>query len=334
MKLALIHSDAKGLTLHPDLKGIHNVDVCLTDVHGALEALGHEVVCIPARDGMFAQLKRLKPRIDLAFNLADDGYGCNTQLEPHIPAMLDILGIPYTGSDFVCLANCLDKVRTKQLLIANNLPTPDYAVFEGRISSKSKLPRLRFPLIIKPAREDASIGLKKDSVVGDKAGLIKKVNSIVNEFKQPALVEEFIDGREILVGILGRAKPIVLPITEIVFDLPAMQRKFLYYDTKWLYDSDHYRRTVAKCPAELDEACTDTLHSMAKKAYELLGVRDYGKVEFRLNEQGKPYIIEINPNSDLSKGVELHRMAKANNMDYTDFIGQIIESALNTEQSS
>lgn len=334
MKISLVYSEGDISTVYPsDFKGRED-NKHVEDVKNALLTLGHDVYLVPANEYMFETLRDMKAEnnVDLVFNIADDGYNLNTQLEPQIPAMFDLLGIPYTGSDHLCLGNCLFKVRTKKILLANNLPTPKFKVYDVKISKKNKIAHFNFPLIVKPSREDGSIGIKRDSVVENVSALINKVNDIIKEYNQPAIVEEFIDGRELNVGILGRDKLIVLPISEIIFKFPSDEKNFISYRGKWHENSIYYKGTIPECPAKLNSKLEKILKKMAKKAYKIMDVKDYGRIDFRVNYNDNPYILEVNPNPDISRDAGLARMARAYNMTYKDLINNIIESSLSNKK--
>lgn len=334
MKICIVYSEGDISTAFPDdFKGREDNNH-VEDVKNTLLTLGHDVYLVPADDNMFETLKDMKVEndVDLVFNLADDGYNLNTQLEPQIPAMFDLLGIPYTGSDHLCLGNCLDKLQTKKLLRANNLPTPKFKIFDVKISNKECISPFNFPLIVKPSREDGSIGIKRDSVVENTSALINKVNDIIEKYHQPALVEEFIDGRELNVGILGRDKLIVLPLSEIIFKFPSDEKKFISYRGKWHEKSIYYKGTIPECPANLNKELFNILNKMAIEAYKIMDVKDYGRIDFRVDYNDNPYILEVNPNPDISRDAGLARMARAYNMTYKDLINNILKSSLGNKE--
>jgi D-alanine-D-alanine ligase len=324
MKVGIIYSEGDFETAFPhDFKGRNSF---FEDVKSALIAKNHEVIHIPADESMFEKIRNND--IEVFFNAADEGYKMNTQLEAQIPAILDVVGTPYTGSNYLTLGLCLDKVHAKHILISNGLPTPAFKFFEERIDNLTDLGSLRFPLIVKPSREDGSIGIKHDSVVDTKEQLIRKVNEVLLNYNQPVVVEEFIAGREINVGILGRGEElIILPSSEIIFNLPKGHRNFLPYEAKWEEDTHYYTGTVPQCPAQIDEDMKVLLNELAKKAYKLFGLRDYGRVDFRISSDGRPFILEVNPNPDISKDAGLARMAKAHGFSYEDLIHSILLSS-------
>ena len=291
-------------------------------VRDALEALGHSPHLLDLNLDTYEHIR--KANFDLVFNLCDDGFRNNSLLEAHIPAMLDILKIPYTGSGFFTLATCVNKARTKEILVFHGIPTPEFQVF---YKTKEELNEdLKFPLIVKPLHEDASIGLRKESVVSNRAELKERVDLVISNYSQPALVEKYIAGREIYVGILGRGVNLmVLPISEIVFDSNLAQTaKVCSYEAKWAPESQQYQSSPVECPAKLDKTLRRRLIEIAKKAYNLLGCQDYGRVDFRIDQSNQPYVLEINPNPDISEDAGLAKMFRAKGLDYDELIEKII----------
>ena len=295
-------------------------------VKDALCALGHSACLQDINLDSYEQLRGAG--LDLAFNLCDDGFRNDSLLEAHIPAVMDILQIPYTGSNPATLATCVNKARTKEILSFHNIATPEFQVFYSSQESLDK--NLRFPLIVKPLHEDASIGLREESVVNNTADLKERIDFVLGSYKQPALVERFIAGREIYVGILGHKENLmVLPISEIVFaDKLTPTAKICSYEAKWLPESEQYQSSPVDCPAKLDAPLRQKLIEIAKKAYTLLQCQDYGRVDFRIDNSGRPYVLEVNPNPDISEDAGLSKMAKVYGMDYDELIEKILSSAL------
>ena len=290
-----------------------------------LKSMGHEVSLVDTNINFYENLKNIKT--DLVFNLCDDGLRNNSQLEPHVPAILDILEMPYTGSNYFTLAICLDKARTKEILSYYKIPTPKFQVFYSKDDKLDS--RLKFPLIVKPLREDASIGIKNDSVVENRDQLRKKFLSVIETYNQPALVEEFIDGREVNVSLLGTKNPDVLPIAEIDFsNLPKEYKKFCPYDSKWINDSQFYRATPSICPTNLSNGLEKRIRKIAYDAYTIFGCRDYGRIDFRIGENNKPYVLEVNPNPDISLDAGLAKAAMVYGLTYDKLIDKILNSAM------
>jgi len=293
-------------------------------VQDALTKLGLHYQLFPLKDDIEEIIRALKVyRPDVIVNLAE-GFMGKSSLEMHVPSVLEILRIPYTGSTPLTLGLCQDKGLAKAVLKANGIPTPKYQVME-----KNESPRgLRFPLIVKPLREDASIGISRRSFVKNIAGLEKQVKYINDVYNQPALVEEYISGREFNVSILGNEEPIVLPISEIIFEFEE-EPKIADYAAKWLRDSDEYSRTKSLCPAELSNDLRDRVVETALKAYRALGCRDYARIDMRLqDETGIIYVLEVNPNPDLSPEAGFARSLRAAKIPFEKFIERIIYFAL------
>lgn len=333
LKICLLYSDGDYNEVVPyDCIGRNTF---LKDIKMSLLRMNHEVIEINSDKDLLQNLLKIKDDIDLVFNIADEGINLNTQLEPHVPALMDVLGIKYTGSNYISLANCLDKVIAKRIVFSENILTPKYLVFDNEIiSNKINLPDLEFPLIVKPSREDGSVGIKNDSVVTNFDDLIKKVNNIIKKYNQPALVEEYIDGREISVGVLGHDDNLkVLSTLEILYNMGDEQNNIFSYECKWDKNDELFKSTPYKCPAKIDSKLELKIVNIAKKVYQLMGLKDYGRIDFRLDKDNNPYFIEANPNPDLTNGDILSMMAKKANLSYDDLINFIINSALNDIES-
>jgi D-alanine-D-alanine ligase len=290
----------------------------------SLVALGHKPIEYHANMNMFKRFKSEKHKIDLVFNLVDDGFFSKSKLEPHVPAILDLIGMRYTGADYVGLSLCANKARAKKILAYHKIPTPKFQVFHR---ADEKICKMQFPLIVKPVNEDASVGIRNDSVVKNKTDLRNKIRIVLRDYKQPALVEEYIDGREINVGVLGDKKKLVLPIAEISFEgLPKDKPKIINYDAKWNKETVEYTSTNRFFP-KLPEGLKQKLIEYSIAAGETLLCRDYYRVDFRLDSKNRPYVLEVNPNPDISEDAGLAGMANEAGMNYTQMIDYIIRSA-------
>ncbi|MFN3385193.1 MAG: D-alanine--D-alanine ligase [Candidatus Thermochlorobacter sp.] len=278
-------------------------------------------------------LQALKP--DAAFNLFEGAYGFSKS-EVFVPITLDLLQIPYTGSPAKTLETCVQKSLTKKILLRCSVPTPRFQVF--RIGAAIE-PELSFPIFVKPECEDASLGISNDSVVYTQSQLEKQVETIWQKFSQPALCEEFIDGREFNVAILGDSDyeqilghpfaPKVLPISEISFAaMPAHYPRIVSYNAKWEQGSVEYQATQPICPASLDLKLELELKQLALRAFNALGCRDYARIDFRYSNDGKLYVIDVNPNPDISPDAGLARSAQAAGYDYKRLIQTIASFAL------
>jgi len=322
MKIAVIFTKREEMSesYHSDWEGRDTNDDA-ESVMKALRELGHSVSVYHVDIELFEKLKRDKKNIDLVFNLCDDGFFSDPELEPHVPAMLDVLQIPYTGGGYLTLALTLNKSTVKKILTYHNLLTPKFMIFKTGDEEIS----LEFPLIVKPLHEDASIGIKDESVVYGEEKLRERVKHVIKEYKQPALVEQFIDGREFNVGFVGKE---ILPISEITFDgLPAGKPKIVNYDAKWKEDSVDYKETKRSCPAKVDEELGGKLRDLALKASSLFGCVDYFRVDFRI-KGNEPYILEVNQNPDISEDAGLFAMAQVKGYSYKDMIDKVVRNAI------
>src|SRR4030043_1233464 len=239
-------------------------------------------------------------------------YG-NSCIEMNIPALLDLLNISYTGSPPLTIGLCLNKGRVKDILLSEGFRTPRHQI----LTQPSGLPRnLSLPLIVKPIHEDGSLGITRDSVVFDEKGLTRQVEYVTKVYGQPALVEEFIDGREINVGMSefnGRGDP--LPISEIDYSgFPADIPKICGYEAKWITESAEYKESKPVCPAPVTAELKQRLETIAVEVYRLFECRDYARVDMRVDQQEDIYILEVNPNPDISPQSGGARATKAHGM--------------------
>jgi D-alanine-D-alanine ligase len=292
-------------------------------VQSALEKLGFEYQMLPFEidfELLIKSLKKHKP--DVVINLCEGAFG-NSHQEMNVPSVLELLGIPYTGSPPLSLGICQNKGLTKEILRANGLPTPEYTVLEGSDGWKGEM---GFPLFVKPLREDASIGISNKSYVRNDAELKAQVEYITSRYKQPALVEEYIAGRELNVAILGNEQPKVLPISEISFGFKD-EPKIVSFSAKWFRESDEYKKTKPVCPALLEPSMKNHIEKIALKAYKALYCRDYARVDMR-SRNNSPCILEINPNPDISSEAGFTHSLKAAGISYEQFVEIIIQFAL------
>ena len=300
----------------------------INDALGIKKALGtaHDVKIYPLSDDAYYQIRAEKP--DVVFNLCDTGFRDDYNLEPHVAAMFDILDISYTGNNYFTLALCQNKARAKDILTYNGVLTPKFQVFT---SAERKLDSdLKFPMIVKPIREDGSVGIRERSVVNNEEQLKEEVDHIVNLHKQEALVEEFIDGREFTVSLIGNRRPIVLPVAEIDFSgMPEHLPKIVSYRAKWIKQSLAYKHSPIICPDNIDEKMAKIIEEAARKCYKIFGCRGYARIDFRYDEKDKKlYVLEINPNPDISEEFETAKAAFAAGMTYADLVMKIICFAL------
>lgn len=250
----------------------------------------HQVTLVEANLDAFETYRKIRP--DLVFNIAEGLHGASR--EAQVPAMLDMLGIPYTGSDPLTLGLCLDKRRTKEILAQNKIATPVFTFIE----SPTEIPAgLDYPLMVKPTLEGSSKGVTDKSLVRNRNELVRQLEWVLNTYRQPALIEEFLPGREFTVALIGNGCELtVLPIVEINLDiLPAGVQPIYSYEAKWLWDREEDPLQIFTCPAVLDPLLRIKIENLCKSAFHALGCRDWCRIDVRLDAQYQPHIIELNP---------------------------------------
>jgi D-alanine-D-alanine ligase len=295
------------------------------EIFEALDKLGHEpsYVVLDGTDKTLTALARYET--DLFFNLVES-YAGDDHKEMHVAAYLDLLGRPYTGAGPQALFLAQDKALAKKIFEFHGIRTPFFAAcYQGTLDHSDDI---SFPLIVKPISEDASIGIDKDSVVGSIRELMQRIQYVQEEFESPALIEEYIEGREIYAGILGNQDPEVLPLVELDMSrLPAGMPKVAGTEVKWEKDSEAYKATKSAPVEDLDEETTERLAETALAAYRTLKLRDYARIDMRLTPKGEVYVIEANPNPWLSSNSEFFMAAKKSGRSYADMIGEIVNLA-------
>ncbi len=301
-------------------------------VEEAIRALGHRCFAMAVREEIFSVihwLREIQP--DVVFNLCESVYG-NSCLEMNIPALLELFHIPYTGSPPLTLGLCQDKGKVKDILLSQGIETPRYQIFD-RGSAPLRDPL--FPMIVKPLHEDGSLGISKKSVVFHEKGLKKQIRYILDRYHQPALVEEFIEGRELNVSLVEtNGKITVLPISEIDYsEFPEGIPKICGYEAKWMPESLEYQRSKPVCPAPLEERMKREIEHVAIEVFRLFRCRDYARVDLRARGDGKIYVIELNPNPDVSPQSGMSRSIQAQGMTYAEFVGNLLERALQRKAS-
>lgn len=295
------------------------------EIFDALQKLGHEP-SYHVLDGDDKSLNALaRSDADMFFNLVESYAGDDTK-EMHVAAYLDLLGRVYTGAGPQALYLAQDKGLAKKIFGFHGIRTPFFATcYQGTLDHSHDI---SFPLIVKPISEDGSIGIDKDSVVDSVKELMKRIHYVQEEFDSPALIEEYIEGREIYGGILGNQHPECLPLIELDLSrLPAGMPKVAGTEVKWDRDSEAYKVTKSAPVEDLDEETTELLSKTALAAYRALKLRDYGRIDMRLTPKGEVYVIEANPNPWLSSNSEFFMSAKKSGRSYADMIGEIIELA-------
>jgi D-alanine-D-alanine ligase len=316
-----------------DLESISTLREEIDAIVNALRAEGFDCRAVNVEDDFDRLLASLtSPRPDVVFNLVEY-FNDDPLQEECVAGLYDLLRIPYTGSPPMTLAICQKKGLAKQILQAFKVATPRYKLAKER--PVPKLTGLRYPLIVKPAWEDASAGVDDLAVVEDRAQLEARVGMILDEYKQPALIEEFIEGRELGVSVIGNKNPRVLPVEELDFsELPPNHRRIISYESKWdpLHEAFHMGKLV--CPAKLSRVVMAKVKRTALRAYQALGCRDYARIDMRLDRENRLFVLEVNPNPDLTQGVGLIASAKAADIPFPAALRMIVEEALKRGASS
>lgn len=285
---------------------------------------GIEATLVPLHRSMLTFLRKLRElNVEVVVNLCEGFFG-NPQWEANVAAVMEVLQIPFTGNGSRTLALCQDKHQAKAILNSFNLPVAPSQL----ITSAEEMVDLKFPVIVKPNSEDASVGVHPESVVRDQEALAAMVEKIVRTYNQPAIVEEFIDGREFNIAVLEDGEPRALPVSEIDFsNMPEGYPRICSYEAKWLQDHILYKATPPICPARINDELSLRLQEMAVNAFKVMGCRDYARVDFRMNEQGEIFILEVNPNPDISLDAGYARALKAAGIDYPEFWKLMINNA-------
>ncbi len=309
------------------LSGISTVKEEYVSIAVGLERAGFRVSLYNARDNFFqlqSYLRRHRP--DVIFNLIEHFHDSQF-LESAVAGIYDLMNIPYTGAHPFSLALCLRKGYTKQILLANGVPTPKF-----RLLFAPKVPQnhgLSYPLIVKPAREDASSGVDRHSVVHHYTGLRRLVKKLFREFSPPLLVEEYVEGREFHASILGNGRPTVLPLLEYDFsELPKDHPNIITYNAKWNPLDESFHRIHAVCPARITARQRRSIERIALAAYDVVECRDYARIDLRLDRRGNVFVLEVNPNPDLTEGVSFMESAEKAGLSFSATLRRIVELAL------
>jgi D-alanine-D-alanine ligase len=299
-------------------------------VHAVRDAIAerYAVSLVEATENAYEQLRALRP--DFVFNMAEGLYGVSR--EAHMPAILELLRFPYLGSDPLTLALCLDKARTKEILAYHRIPTAPFAVIDSMETFDET--RVRFPSMVKPLHEGSSKGIYNSCVVRNPDDLEREVRTILDTYREPALVEEFLPGREFTVAMLGNGDDLrVLPIVEIRFDaLPSGMNPIYSYEAKWVWDRSDNPLEIFTCPAVLEKKLADAIAAVCSRTYRLLRCRDWARIDVRLDAAGVPNIIEINPLPGILPRPEdnscFPKAARAAGLSYAALINAVLDIAM------
>ena len=307
------------------------VDPVLGQLATALRANGHEPALVGVADELemlTTSLRRAAP--ELVFNLAESFRG-KSALESNVAAVLNLLDLRYTGSSPAGLLVAGDKSLTKKVLSFHGIRTPEFAsVYRGAVDWAGDI---SFPLIVKPPQEDASLGISASSVVHDLRELLAKIDELQSRFQQPVLLEEYVEGREFYVGVVGNAQAEALPIIELDFSaLPPAMPRIASWEAKWGDDGagggEAFAGTRAVFPSDVPAELEERIRRVAVDAFQALRLRDYGRVDLRVTPAEEIFVLEVNPNCYLEREGEFARAAARSGMDYERLVARIMDLAL------
>jgi D-alanine-D-alanine ligase len=316
MNVALLFDGASAFAAAPDMLILGTVGA----IEQSLVSEGNKVTRVPVhQDGRWIEKVR-RGKFDLAFNMCE-GIDGIASLEPAVIAVLELFGIPYTGSTSYTASVCLRKHVINTLLDRAGLPVPRFGV----VRRGSPLPPVGFPAICKPAAEDASVGIEQRSVVRTTRALAARVEAMLESWDE-VLVQRYVDGREVNVGVVGDT---VLPIAEIDFaGMPQGKWRIVTYQSKWDTGSAEDLGAAPRCPAKLPAKLANEVRRTALAAWRLVGGSGYGRVDMRIDAAGRPWILEVNANPDIAPDAGLARMAGVAGMEYSALIRDICQLGL------
>jgi len=301
-------------------------DEDIQEVYEALKKIGHNPVYVRLDGTRESLIELARSQTDVLFNLVESFGGDDSQ-DTNVAGYLELLGRPFTGAGSSGLYLAQDKNLAKKIFTFHGIHTPYFStVYRGRTEHSHDI---EFPVIVKPAREDGSIGIQFGAVCTSIKELMERIDYIHAEFDSPALIEEYIEGRELYVGVLGNEKPQALPVVEMdLSQLPEGTPKIAGSEVKWEEDSEAYKATKPFFPEDLEEATVTKLQETAVQAFTALQLRDYGRIDFRLATDGTVHVLEVNPNPYLLSSAEFAMAAKKSGRSYNELIAEIVDSAM------
>ncbi|MCL5268390.1 MAG: ATP-grasp domain-containing protein [Bacteroidetes bacterium] len=291
-------------------------------------SIHNDVTLVEADENVYGRLR--DGEFDIVFNIAEGMNGVSR--EAQMPAMFEFIGLPYTGSDPLTLATCLDKARTKEILSYHGVPTSKFVVAHSY--EEAARTSLRYPLFVKPLHEGSSKGIFNSSYVATPESLRLEVARILDNYEQPALVEEYLPGREFTVALLGNGSELkVLPPVEMNFSsLPSEALPIYSYEAKWLWDTKDSPIEVFRCPAPIDDSLRGRMEDICKRSFEVLRCRDWCRIDVRLDASGEPNVMEVNPLPGILPDPEEHSCfpmaSRAAGLNYDEMINSVLSVAL------
>ncbi|MBU1095705.1 MAG: D-alanine--D-alanine ligase [Ignavibacteriae bacterium HGW-Ignavibacteriae-2] len=341
MKVAIVYNEAfhwiedeystsapKDLNFEPYFEIYHSDPIAEYDsIAENLRKLGYDAYILNITDDIDVFLKDFKKnKPDVIFNFVEI-YRENAELESGFAGIYELLRVPYTGATPMALATCQSKYLTKGILSSMGINTPKFIYFKE--PQKIYKHNLNYPIIVKPSLEDASVGIDVGAVAIDYKQLKKRIDYIFAEFKQPVLIEEYIPGREFNVAVLGDKRPKVLPISEIDFSsMPDHLHNIVSFQAKWDPMHEAYHKTIPICPAIMPNKIEAEAHDIALKAFKAMGCRDYARIDMRLSRDNKLYVLEVNPNPDLTEDAGFMRSMACAGYSYKRSLKTILEFAI------
>jgi D-alanine-D-alanine ligase len=301
-------------------------DEDIQEVYEALKKAGHNPVYVRLDGTRESLIELARSQTDLIFNLVESFGGDDSQ-DTNTAGYLELLGRRFTGAGSSGLYLAQDKNLAKKIFTFHGIHTPYFStVYRGRTEHSHDI---EFPVIVKPAREDGSIGIQFGAVCTSIKELMERIDYIHAEFDSPALIEEYIEGRELYVGVLGNEKPQALPVVELdLSQLPEGTPKIAGSEVKWEEDTEAYKATKPFFPDDLEETTVTKLQETAVQAFTALQLRDYGRIDFRLAPDGTVHVLEVNPNPYLLSSAEFAMAAKQSGRSYNELIAEIVDSAM------
>jgi D-alanine-D-alanine ligase len=320
----LIAAPPSGDANPADLYAEWDDEVTIAALEAALAKAG-DVVRLEATEDFPLRLHETRP--DIVFNVAEGLWGPNR--EAHVPALCEFWNVPYTGSDPLTLAICLDKARTKEILAYHGIPTAQFVLLPPRVALEGIPP---LPVMVKPLHEGSSKGITQASLCRTQAEVGRAVGRVWRRYRQPALVERWLPGREFTCALLGNgARARVLPVVELNFDaLPRGAERIYSYEAKWLWDTPDRPLSIFQCPAPLSRELGRRIEQTALAAYRVLRCRDWARIDVRCDARGVPHILEVNPLPGILPDPEMNscfpKAARAAGMDYASMIQAVLRA--------
>lgn len=301
-------------------KAVLGIIECVEAIDKALTESGYNV----SRLSLFPPLGTVREQLknvntELVFNVFE-GFFDDPESEAEVAAIIEEMGFIFTGCTSKPLRIALDKAKSKEILAENDISVPNFQLLTPNMVHKFAL---EFPCIIKPRKQDASHGITQDSVVDNMEALKKQVTRISDFFDGEALVEEFMSGREFNICVLGNDELSVLPISEIIYELPEELPKILAFEAKWFPETEYFKGTRVECPAKIEQELINKINEIALSSYRIFECSGYARVDLRLDKNGTIKVMEINPNPDISTDTGAARQANAAGMSYAQLIDKI-----------